>query len=107
MFQCPNCLRANHSDGLCNDCARAPKEEGMDDVTNDPNVDLCSGPRYDCRATLRAHYDAVYLAALGGCSADSNSSNPQIDAHALALESVRTHAVRMQELERLIEEVVG
>lgn len=79
----------------------------MDDVTNDPNVDLCSGPRYDCRATLRAHYDAAYLAALGGTCADPNVGSPDRDAHVIALESVRTHAARMQELERLIEEVEG
>lgn len=110
MFQCPNCLRANHSDGLCNDCARAPKEEKMATVIVRDSMfhegDWWARQEQDpFRATLRAHYDAAYLAALGGCSADSNSSNPQIDAHALALESVRTHAARMQELERLIEEV--
>jgi len=92
----------------------APKEEGMDLVKT--NCKTCGIPLlnsevcYKCSertATLSAHYDAAYLAALGGACTDPNAGSPDRDAHVIALESVRTHAARMQELERLIEEVVG
>lgn len=114
MFQCPNCLRANHNDGLCNDCASARKGEGMDLVKT--NCKTCGIPLlnsevcYKCSertAQRRALYREAYMAALGGACADPNVGSPDRDAHVIALESVRTHAARMQELERLIEEVAN
>lgn len=49
---------------------------------------------------LRAHYDAVYLAEVGSGSGLGT-------AHTNALESVRTHAARMAELEAVITEGAG
>lgn len=95
----------------------APKEEGMDLVKT--NCKTCGIPLlnsevcYKCSdraATLRAHYDAVYLAALGGACADPNVGDESLAirfAKDTAIQSVRTHTARMQELDKLIEEVAN
>lgn len=61
-------------------------------------------------AALRAHYDAAYLAALGGTCADPNVGDESLAirfAKDAAIQSVRTHAARMQELDKLIAEVAN
>lgn len=55
-----------------------------------------------CVAELRAHYEAVYLAALNGSAAGDTPDRDVRNANAVAMESVRTHAARMAELEKLI-----
>lgn len=56
-------------------------------------------------ATLRDVYDRTYYAALAGICASPDTTLPEVEAATrIALESVRTHAARMAELERVIAE---
>lgn len=86
----------------------APKEESMTTNVAEtiPDVYRVNGILYRRvdSPDIRAHYDAVYLAALGGVSAHIEEVTAVIckTADAVALESVRTHAARMAELEALI-----
>lgn len=87
-------------------------ENLMSAITETTDAVDASGARK--KATLRAHYDAVYMAAMGGglmtCgvgeSWDSLES-PINYCHSIALESVRTHAARMAEREAVIAGVVA
>lgn len=59
--------------------------------------------RWDASATLRAHYDAAYLAALSGaCLNPCTTNNMDVEnAHKIALETVRQWDAMMAELEEI------
>lgn len=110
MFQCPNCLRANHNDGLCNDCAPAPKEEGMDLVKT--NCKTCGIPLlnsevcYKCSdraAERRALYREAYMEALPITTQfylrEQRFQAARMDAHRIALETVRQWDAMISQLD--------
>ena len=76
----------------------------------EPNIDICSGPRIDYTATLRAVYEKAYFAALGGMPRVGMESNINFtglvkEAHGYALETVRQWPAMQAELDVLIGEM--